>query len=168
MPYQINGGNLYLDPNASDYVVDQLNYTSYVDPDMSSPNAIADGSTSFNWTNIPPSPVKISSTPGAEIHVNNCDITSGVIHSQGDVHMNNGEYTLDIYADGDVHINNCTINGNIYCRGDFLGNNAIINGSVICESAVDWHNGALNGENKSWHNNGKPYITTNLKDGKFH
>lgn len=144
-PLSINGGNMIIEPNIGEAVKDILNYTSYSDPDMSNPNAVANGNISYNWGSIPPSPVKIISTPGSEIQVHNCTITSGVIYSQGDLHMNNGTFTVDLYADGDVHINNCTINGNIYCRGDFLGNNAVINGSVISESSVDWHNGAMNG-----------------------
>lgn len=144
-PCQINGGSLYINPNIGNCVQDILNYTSYSDPDMSNPNAVANGNTSYNWGSIPPSPVKIISTPGSEIQVHSCTITSGVIYSRGDLHMNNGTFTVDLYADGDVHINNCTINGNIYCRGDFLGNNAVINGSVISESSIDWHNGAMNG-----------------------
>ena len=89
--------------------------------------------------------MQIISTPGSDIHVNNTSISSGVIYSQGDLHMNNGTFTVDLYADGDVHINNCTINGDIYCRGVFYGNNAVINGKVVSETSVDWHNGALNG-----------------------
>lgn len=144
-PLNMNGGNLVIEPNIGEAVKDILNYSSYCDPDMSNPNAVASGNTSYNWGSIPPSPVKIVSTPGSQIQVHNCTITNGVIHSKGDLHMNNGTFTVDLYADGDVHINNCTINGNIYCRGDFLGNNAVINGSVISESSVDWHNGAMNG-----------------------
>jgi len=145
VPYLINGGNLYITPSIGDSVTEILNYTSYTDPDMTNPDTVVTSHTTFNWNNIPPSPISIISTPGADIHVNSCIITSGVIHSGGDIHMNNGIFTVDLYSDGDIHINNCTINGNIYCRGNFYGNNAVINGSVISEGAVDWHNGALNG-----------------------
>ena len=145
VPYTINGGTLELDPNIGDSVENILNYQSYSDPTISSPNGVADGDTSYNWGSIPASPVSIISTPGSDIQVNSCTIDAGVIHSQGDLHMNNGTFTVDLYADGDVHINNCTINGDIYCRGIFYGNNAVINGKVVSETSVDWHNGALNG-----------------------
>lgn len=145
VPYLINGGNLYLDNNIGNSVTDILDYTSYIDPDMSNPNAYITTNTTFNWGSIPASPVKIVSTSGADIHVNSCIISGGVIHSGGDIHMNNSVFTVDLYSDGDIHINNCTINGNIYCRGNFYGNNAVINGSVISEGFVDWLNGAMNG-----------------------
>ena len=145
VPYTINGGEIKYDPNIGQSVKNILNYQSYSDPVITNPNGVADGDTSYNWGSIPSSPVRIISTPGSDIHVNSCTITDGIIFSQGDLHMNNGTFTVDLYADGDVHINNCTINGDIYCRGVFYGNNAIINGKVVSETSVDWHNGALNG-----------------------
>ncbi len=145
VPFTINDGTLEYDPNIGESVKNILNYQSYSDPVITSPNGFANVDTSYNWGTIPASPVSIVSTPGSDIQVHSCTITDGVIYSGGDLHMNNGTYTVDLYADGDIHINNCTINGDIYCRGIFYGENAVINGSVVSETQVDWHNGAMNG-----------------------
>ena len=143
---KVNNGNLVIDADVGDSIHDTLDYPSYTDPILDDIDAyVTKNNYTFNWGNIPEAPICITTADGIDIHFASCTVPEGVIHGKGDIHINNGNYTADVYCDGDIHINNCTLNGDVYVRGDAEINNAIINGNVYCDGYVDIRNQSVNG-----------------------
>ena len=146
LPYTVTGGSFFLNPSVGDSIHDVLLYTSYDDPVLQDIDLIVtDSSMTVNWAHVPEAPVCITSEPGIDIHVASCTMPEGVIHSKGDMHVNNCTMYADLYVDGDVHINNCSVYGDVHVRGDFEGNNAQIYGEIYVDGHIQYNNGAFYG-----------------------
>lgn len=146
LPYIINGGNFFLNPNVGQTIYDVLTYDSFSDPVLEDIDLIVTQSdTTLTWAHVPKEPVCITSNPEIDIHIANCTMPNGVIYSKGDMHVNNCTMYADLYVDGNIHVNNCSVYGNIYIRGNFDGNNAQIHGRIYSDGYIYYNNGALYG-----------------------
>jgi hypothetical protein len=142
----ISGGQLVIDSNAGSVLSDTKKYPSYSDPVISNPNMhITQNNFTVTSSNVPSSPVSITSDEGINVTFQSCTVTSGIIYIKGDVTITNGNYGADIYCDGNFTANNCTITGNVFSRGNVLINDAAMKGEITCDGSLTLIKGSLLG-----------------------
>ena len=145
MPLNVNGGQLYIDPNVGSTINDALTYGSYIDPLLDDLDMYLTEDTTINWSNTPDAPVAIMTAPGVNLTIESTTVPEGVIFGQGNVTFRNGTVNADIYCDGDLNVTSGSVHSDLYCRGDFIGSNAQIHGNLICDGYADWSSGFITG-----------------------
>ena len=142
VPYNIVGGVLYENPSIGDMINDPFVYESYENPVITAPDIYA--ATEMTIQSIPVDPIEILSAPGVKLNLS-CTINDGVVHSQGNLEIINGQYGADIYADGNMVINSSVINGDLYCRGNIYITSTTMRGNIYCDGNVYWTSGKSDG-----------------------
>lgn len=142
----ISGGQLVVDPNAGAPLHDTKDYSSYSDPVIPNPDMyITQNNFTVDTSNVPASPVEITSEAGKNVTFSECTITGGTIYIKGNVTVTNGNYGSDIYCDGNFIANSCTIDGNVYARGNVTINGANMMGEIMCDGSLTLTSGYLVG-----------------------
>ncbi len=143
VPYKIIGGVLYENPSIGEMINDPFVYESYQDPVLTSPDIYA--TSEMTIESIPVDPVEILSAQDVKLNLS-CSIDDGIVYSQGNLEIINGQYGADIYADGNMIINSSVINGDLYCRGNIYITSTTMRGDIYCDGNIYWQSGKSEGD----------------------